>query len=184
MSAPRLYPAGPAGATGPTGPTGTTGPAGPTGPTGNTGPTGPAGSNGSTGPTGPTGPAGAGHILIWGTNSSGTTTGSVKYLYPGFQNAGVSSSAIIFTAPLAGNMRNLFVTIGTAGSGTGNMAYTIFKNGSATALTATVLMTSTTGNDTTHNFSFSQGDTLACTLQGSGTVSTGHANVLVSVELF
>ena len=64
----------------------------------------------------------------------------------------------------SGTMSNLRIKLATApgsgGSGKG-WTFTVYKNGSPTALTVTISETATTGQDTTHSFTYADGDVLS-----------------------
>lgn len=87
------------------------------------------------------------------------------------------SSGIATVAPIAGTFSGLGVNVSLNNS-TSNDTITLYKNGSATALTATITA-STTGKfqDTTHTVSVAQGDLVQIVLSQSTTNSwTGFAS--------
>lgn len=110
--------------------------------------------NGGTGQT-------TGATSMWSGISATITSSSTDYIAFG-ENPGVS---VISTqldaqniAPFAGTASNLHCAWKTAAEA-GGVAFTVEKNGVATALTFTAT-SGTTGNDTTHNFTFAAGDLL------------------------
>ena len=122
-----------------TGPTGVTGPAGgPTGPTGATGaigPTGPAaGPTGATGITGPTGPTGASAIIPY---ASGVTPVALATLVGGL--AGIPSFVGFGSA--APGVSALGSTINLAALGLLNYAFSVPRNGTISAISATFTVT-------------------------------------------
>jgi hypothetical protein len=175
--------AGPAGPTGPTGDTGPTGPTGATGATGGTGPTGPTGATGTTGltgapgSTGPTGPAGP-PALVASANSSGTS-GSVRFLFPWSSASAVVSAAVNAPVLAAITITSVQVYVNGAGSTSGDVVYTLYKNGVATAATISIALNAAAGLYTATGFSvsFDVTDTWAVGVVVTGdTVLTGHAN--------
>lgn len=61
----------------------------------------------------------------------------------------------------AGTIKKLYVRLNTAPGAGNSRTFTVYKNGSTTALTLTISNTDTTGNDTTHSFTVAAGDKLA-----------------------
>ena len=182
---------GPTGAastvTGPTGPS-VTGPTGAastvTGPTGAastvTGPTGAAST--VIGPTGPTGSALSNSVIGWGNLGGGSA--GVAYFYapyggPAETALGVGGAEA--QMPVAGTISNLYVYVADNTS-TGNVAVTLYKNGSATSLTVTV--TAATGgsfSDLTHSVTFVAGDLIS---MGVGASSAGVVTYMTAQVLF
>ncbi len=80
-------------------------------------------------------------------------------------------------APTSGVFKNLTIRLSTAPGSGKSYAYTLMKNGVATALTATVSNTSTTASDTSNTVSVSAGDTLTLRCVPSGTPASS-ANFL------
>ena len=163
-------PQGLPGATGATGATGPAGPAGPQGPRGDTGATGPAG---ATGPTGPVGPQG-----VPGTPASGSAvlfggTGFVDALdSDGFVGLGdapyvrATAAAGGSTLAIGGTLSNFTAALGSR-STTGTVVFNVFKNGTLTSVTCSMLATSSTCSDSVHTLTFAIGDTIAVEIKNS-----------------
>jgi len=169
-------PAGPAGPQGPRGDTGATGPAGATGATGPAGPTGAQGPKGDTGATGPTGPVGPQGVP--GTPASGSAvlfggTGFVDALdSDGFVGLGdapyvrATAAAGGSTLAIGGTLSNFTAALGSR-STTGTVVFNVFKNGTLTSVTCSMLATSSTCSDSVHTLTFAIGDTIAVEIKNS-----------------
>lgn len=184
---------GPQGATGPQGIqgspgiTGVTGPQGPQGlqgspgVTGATGPQGATGIQGVTGPTGPVGPSN-GYPLVWGADSSGTTT-TPRYLVPGYINTiAPTTNQYAIRATRSGTLRHLYVTQNTTGTGGSTVVYTVLVNGSSTALTTTVNVTASSGQDTSNSVAINAGDKITIQMTNSTSLTSAIGQILVTVE--
>jgi hypothetical protein len=79
--------------------------------------------------------------------------------------------------PFGGTINNLFVAL-NGFDGTTNMTFTVLQNGSATAITTTLVGVAS-GNDTTHSVSVAAGDELSIKVTTSGTAP----NFICSLEL-
>jgi len=77
-------------------------------------------------------------------------------------------------------VRNLRIRAGTAPGGAVTDVYTVFLNGVATTVTASLGPAATTGSDTTNSFTAAVGDRLSVQVTGAGSAT---ANVLVAVEV-
>jgi hypothetical protein len=100
-----------------------------------------------------------------------STTSSVCSTIGNTPNAGVPMDH-------AGNMKYLQVTAGTAGTNASSGVFTVYKNGSSTALTCT-LGTTTGCSDYTHTVAYVNGDivTIEYTSQAADTLANLKANV-------
>ena len=146
------------GATGAQGPIGLTGPAGadgatgPQGPIGLTGATGPAGADGATGPAGATGPQGGVGLIVNGTNTtvsgSGTTGDPYKINTPATALTQNTSNGVITYTNEAGTV----VTAKVVSTDAGNLL-TVGADGgallNAAALPATTVSNTSTANNLT-----------------------------------
>lgn len=104
----------------------------------------------------------------------GTTTSGTNYMFP-FGRALIASTIALgnMIVPCAGTVSNLYLWLRTAPAGTGSYAVTLYKNGVATALTATLGSADTAKNDTTHSVSVAAGDLLTLEVIATNTpVST------------
>ena len=157
-------PQGPTGAVGPQGPiglTGATGPIGPQGPvgaTGATGPQGPVGATGATGPQGPVGPSGTNDIIYAGTNATQTVgAGAIIPIaeIDATPTSTMSVSADAVNLPEAGTYLVSYFVNGDATTGALSVSLyqdgtalpgeviTIADNGTASAGSKTILITTT-----------------------------------------
>lgn len=100
------------------------------------------------------------------------------YLPAGFGTS--LASEVVFPVPYAGVLQQLRVKCGTAPT-VATAVVTVRKNGSDTALTATVGISATTASDTTHQVSVAAGDTVSVKLTNAG--ATGPINVAVTLAL-
>lgn len=112
------------------------------------------------------------------TGTGYLTTGAIKYYNPA--QGGNSNTAIFFNlivpVPFAGHIKDLVaVMIGAPGVGN-SVQFTIFVNGSSTALTCTVSGASaTTAVDATHSVSVSAGDLVTLQLVTSPALANTQA---------
>lgn len=119
----------------------------------------------------------------------GTCAANVSFINGGAANANIDITNTVYgglgtegtstvrtdvenVMPTSGTIKNLYVDLngapGTAGSGK-QYAFTVYKNGSAQTLTATVLNTATSSNDTTNSFTVAAGDLVAIQSIPTGT---------------
>lgn len=203
---------GPRGREGPQGPNGLDGATGATGATGDVGVT-PALSIGtvtSVGPTGPptvtisgtieapvlsfglqqgatgaTGAAGA-TALRAGASNTGTSNG-VRFLWPDVSQTAVTASYQPGLVAQAFTVTSVELAISSAGGGTGNITYTLYKNNVATAISVVVPATqaATTGAPVTatgFSVAFGPGNTYAWAVKCSGTVTAGHGSPVIQAR--
>jgi len=91
-------------------------------------------------------------------------------------------------SPISGKIRNFYVSqngAGTLSSGTGNMVYTVYVNGSATSLQVTIDVTnvqSLSDSNITHAASVKAGDLISVAAVQPVNVTNSVDNVVVSVE--
>jgi hypothetical protein len=121
-------------------------------------------------------------VLLWGDSSVGTST-TQRFLEPGYTANTAPVSPVAIAMPKAGTVRNLRVVHNAAGTGASNITYTVRKNGVATALTAVVANTATSGSDVTHSFTVAAGDTLDVSVDKSASLSTSPSAITVTAEL-
>lgn len=81
--------------------------------------------------------------------------------------------------PVAGTLSRLFIKVQTAPGAGKSWAFTLYVNGSATALTLTIADAATTGSDITNSVSVSAGDriSLECVATGGTASSRAHIGV-------
>lgn len=94
-------------------------------------------------------------VLNFGQGAANAAT--TTFLAPG---SGAGSTTVEYQIPVphAGTIRNMYIKAQTApGSGKTDV-FTVRKNGVNTTLTASVVTTATTANDTTHSFTVAAGD--------------------------
>ncbi len=136
---------------------------------------------GQPGATGPMGPA----MFLFGSSGTGTST-ALRYMPPGFSDTAVATTTIDFRTPFAFTANSIYAytpTPGVSGDGTGTFAYTLTKNGVATALTMNMLVTVGSGEVTGGSVSFAVGDRVGFTSQGSGTIGSGTGRITFSVGI-
>jgi hypothetical protein len=126
-----------------------------------------------------------------GGSGSGIVTGSTAAValttttYIPFGGGGISSTTetnVDMAAPNAATVSNFYVEL-SAPPGSGNsVTLTVRKNASSTAVTVTISGASaTSGSDTTHTFTCSQGDLLDIQLVPSGTIVVSP-NIITSIQ--
>ncbi len=79
-----------------------------------------------------------------------------------------SSQSLASPMPAAGSFANLAIKLTVAPGGVTSRTFTLFKNGSSTAVTLTITGAATTGSDITNSASYSAGDTLELRTSVSG----------------
>jgi hypothetical protein len=204
-SSPSVITISASGAVGPTGPTGATGATGAAGPTGETGlrgpqgPMGPRGPQGAVGPTGPTGPTGPG--MVFAASVLNPTTATYFYFPPsasGDSTAGgiwgcpspsttdsqaYSQAAIPMQTSCVFDAMYVSTSAVPYGFGGGDaFTITLYKNGSATSLSATGNSAGPSGGaDTSHTVPVVAGDTIALQASGAG-ISSGQNVIGVSLH--
>ena len=105
---------------------------------------------------------------------SGTTYGS--FIYSGFN---VSESARIFVVPYACTMKNFYVRIFAAQSGTGSLVFTLRNNAVDTSVVVTIAAGSAAGteaNSGATSATFVAGDNCAIKIQNNATATSGTVN--------
>lgn len=112
-----------------------------------------------------------------GQLTSATATTEYTPFVPMTSGQGTSASALNSIVPLRKlELSKLYVTLVTAPGAVGRQrVFTVFKNGSSTALTCTATNTDTTKNDLTNKVKYSPGDTLAF-----NDVTTGNPTLAAS----
>src|SRR5262249_46610352 len=78
---------------------------------------------------------------------------------------------------IAGTLKNFYLRTSGAQPGTGSLVFTIYKNGSSTALTFTISAGAAAGtfSDTSHTVSVSAGDRMA--IQAVNNATSSSANI-------
>jgi hypothetical protein len=125
-----------------------------------------------------------GDILTFGV---GTTTPEASAVYMG---AGYittpSASEIQMSVTRPGTIRNLYLRVQGAGTGTQNVTYTVRKNGVDTPLTVAVAndaVAPANATDTTHSFTVKAGDLISISIVKTAGVAVGQTDVIATVEL-
>ena len=126
--------------------------------------------------------------LTYAGGCTGTATSSSTITLQGLGIPATSAHACTattvtaaITVPRAGVLKNLSATAGTGGVGSGSGVLTVYKNGSASAVTCT-FGTATACSDTTHSVTLATGDIIYATFTTAG--SETLAGVSASVEVF
>ena len=133
--------------------------------------------------TGNTGWIGVGGSMIpFGADSLGTLS-TALFFAPGYITAATATEIqIAITRP--GTIRNLRVQVGTAGTGAATVTFTVRKNGSDTAIVATISNTATgLVSDLADSITVVAGDLLSISIAKSVPVVAGQAQVAASLEL-
>ena len=119
---------------------------------------------------------------VFGAGDLGTAA-TALYMAPGFI-AAASATEIQFTVTRPGTIRNLYVQVATAGTGAGQVTFTVRKNGSDQTLTCGLDNTATgAASDTTHSFTVVAGDLISIKVTKAGAVAAGQQDVTATVEL-
>ena len=127
--------------------------------------------------------AGGGQAYFtWGNGDLGTTV-TPRYLAPGFDPGLAQTTPLVFVVPTAKTIHKLNVLQPIAGVG-GDVVYTLYVNGVASVLTATLLASAASGSDLVNNVAAPAGATLALVVTKAGAITTSPGNVEVSVEVF
>jgi hypothetical protein len=117
--------------------------------------------------------------VIFGADNSAPSTSATNYnhLTANFPSSWNSTQATRTTViPVAVDLSNFYFEIDTQPGVGKSFAFTIMKNGVATALTVTISGTNTSAIDNTHTVSFAAGDTVAlqCVPSTTPAASTNH----------
>jgi len=125
-------------------------------------------------------------IQISGNVNSLSTTATVYNAIGPSNQAGWTATYANFLTicPTAGTWSDLFIDLSAAPGSGKSFAFTVLKNGVATALTTTVSDTATTASDTSNSFTCIKGDEITIRCVPSGTPASGitasHGTVFVS----
>ena len=130
---------------------------------------------------------GEGTMAPSGSRVSAFCTGTAGSAETEYLNGAACSGATTLTArqlvTTAGTLANLYVVSSAAFTGgTGKDVITVYKNGSATAVTCTAAGAATTCSDTTHSVAVVPGDVIA--FQFVSATSDTAANVSAAVGLY
>ena len=120
--------------------------------------------------------------LLWGNESvqSSTTT---RWMSPGYDRNIAKTTTIEFEIPFAGTLHNLRIRHNTT-AGNGNaIVYTLFVNGSSTALTVSLASTISSGTDVTNNVSVSAGDRISLQVTKASSIAGSPTDILASCEI-
>lgn len=126
------------------------------------------------------GAAGSGsQVVMWTMVNVTVGAGLARYTAPASQTVAPSSGAQAVALPAARTVSNLVILTSGTQPADGPLTVTVYKNGTATALTLTVPANAAGGvfTDSTHAVSFAAGDKLS--IQLDNTVSgSASANIL------
>lgn len=125
---------------------------------------------------------GAGSISILGAAPGSlyslNDTGALRWICPSASGPSSTQNVVQFAVPVAGTLSELYVNVGSNASTT-NCTITVNKNGSNTAMVATITaLTTGSFTDLTHSIAFAAGDLLQFELQQS---TTGDISGSISV---
>lgn len=122
-------------------------------------------------------------IIHFGNNSISSTT-TTRYLSPGWEDGLSSTSVISYEIPSTGAFRNLFVRQNTP-AGNGNaVVYTLLVNSVASALSASLASTATSGSDVVNSVSVNAGDYIDLQITKAVSISSSPSNVMASIEFY
>jgi hypothetical protein len=106
---------------------------------------------------------------------------SSEYILPGFGLV-VSTSEVGLVVPAAGTVSSLYIKAGTGPVGQ-SIPFYVRKNGVDQTLTATLAISGTTANDTTHSFSVAAGDEITIRSAANEGVTAGAQDLRIAVLL-
>lgn len=119
--------------------------------------------------------------LLFGAGQIGSST-TDRYLFPAYSDSLAQTSAVQFRAPRAGTLQKLRVRHNiTAGNGN-NVVYTLRKNGTPTALTATLASTANDASDLVNTVGVAAGDLLDVIATKASTIGASPRDVTASIE--
>lgn len=123
-------------------------------------------------------------VITFGVGTT-TTAATAVFMGAGYITTPTASEIQIpVTRP--GTVRNLFLRIQAAGTGTQTVTYTVRKNGVDQTLTVAVLNDAaapTNASDTTHSFTVVAGDLLSISIVKAAGVAAGQTDAIATVEL-
>ena len=125
--------------------------------------------------------SGAG-TMTWACQSLPSSANATNFLAPFGYIGFLASPEITWTVPVNCTAQTLEIRLQTATTG-GSTTYTLRKNGSDTALTATLATGVTSGSDLTHSVSCVTGDLLSLKCATGTGVSAGGTHAVISVYL-
>lgn len=109
------------------------------------------------------------------------SSGATAYLN-GTACASSSTATFRYTVAVNGELHGLRVYSSASETATAGDPVTVYKNGSATTITCTILVNTATCNDSTHAVAVIPGDTL--TFNVTGATSAAAANLSASVNIY
>lgn len=109
-------------------------------------------------------------MIFFGPASS-TAAGATTYIAPNASFDGGSESVVSRPMSAPCTISNLRIKVQGAPVGAETFTYTLFKNGSATALTVTLTGSAVTGSDLAHSIEYAAGDTMSLRLVTSASAA-------------
>ena len=112
-------------------------------------------------------------LLMGGTGADALSTSATEYDgISGLEDPSATLADREQLNALSGTIKNLYVKLSEdPGTDPDGYKFTVFKNGSATALTVTITANSTTGNDTSNSFTIAATDQLVLEIEPLNTPS-------------
>jgi len=115
----------------------------------------------------------------WGNSYIASTT-TTRYLDPGFIKALASTSPVQYR--ITGVLKNFYIRHGTPDGNGNDVAYTIRKNGEATALSVTLASTDSDGSDLEHTVIFNN-DLVDIEVTKASGIETSPVDIIAIAEL-
>ena len=119
-------------------------------------------------------------VLSFGATSSANTV-TTEYIWPGYGSA-ASATEIGIVIPSAGKISRLYIKAATGPAGD-SIVYTVRKNGTDQALTATLAIAGTSANSTTNPFTVAAGDEITIKSAPNAGLTTGAVGLRISVQM-
>jgi hypothetical protein len=126
-----------------------------------------------TGAKGTTGAQGPASQVVGGGTAAGGTLGTNAFMGMFTSGSSTTEAQVQQSMPIAGTLKNFTIRLDAALAGGTSIAYTVRKNGVATALTCTITTASAalSCSDVTHTAAFVAGDLISIGTLRTGTVA-------------
>lgn len=121
-----------------------------------------------------------GGTLVFGARSAGTDT-AARFFAPGFDQTTVVATELQIPLPRTGIIRNMRIQC-TAGTGGGNVTYTVRINGGNTTLASTFANTSTSASNTSNTATVTAGDLMSVRITKASAPVTGQSNIIITFD--